>query len=565
MFAHSPPSMGLLRQPKKKPANLGWRRLGSGGVSQFPVQLEKPSPCAANCPIGNDLRGAMCVVNQREKLGLSEDAALDEAWRLVTVTNPFPAVMGRICPHPCEQQCNRSEKDQPVAIAAFERFLGDWGIARQLGLDWIDGHHSSGKSVAVVGAGPAGLSCAYQLARRGHAVTVYEAYPRPGGMLRYGVPSHRLSRAVLDAEIGRLLGLGIRLECNHRVGVDVTFDALRSSYDAVFVAIGAHRGRCLDVPGGQGVDVLSGIEFLRKVNAEPEFRLGARVLVVGDGRTAIDVARVATRLCRANGNKITLLRAHAQSEDDLSELRKEGIDVAYGRMLHAIARGSDGRIVEVRAQPARLSEPDGAGVRWPVPVTGEVTALAADTVIAAVSQYPDWGGLLGSSIPLEVDAWGRSALPGVWSGGDNITLDTAACCVAQGLRAAVSIDAWLMGHAPADPPLRRPVSTGRVKLDVYDPSPRASQHRLTPTESLDLPAEVEQGLTREQAVCEASRCLGCGSCIGCERCWMFCTPGCFAKVGHPSRGEPYFTMSLTACDACGKCADVCPSGFIEMK
>jgi NADPH-dependent glutamate synthase beta subunit-like oxidoreductase len=560
--------MGLLKQPKKKkkkPASWGWKRLGSPGAAQQPVQVTKPAPCAAHCPSGNNLRGAMCVVAQRKKLGLSEEAALDEAWRLVTDTNPFPAIMGRICPHPCELHCNRNEKDGAVAIAAFERFLGDWGIAAHLSLTRSDSAHPTGKSIAVVGAGPGGLSCAYQLARRGHAVTVFEAYPRPGGMLRYGVPSHRLSRGVLDAEIGRLLRLGIVLECNCRIGQDTTIDALRSSFDAVFIAIGAHRGRRLEIPGGQGVDVFSGIEFLRRANSEPQLCFGPKVLVVGDGQTAIDVARVANRLGRPRGTAITLLRAQTQSEEDLSELGTEGIEVAYSTTPTEIVRSASGRIAEVRAQPARLSDPDGAGVRLPVPVPGETSAFPADTVIAAVSQYPDWEGLFGGMAQPEVDAWGRTGIDGVWTGGDNIMLDIAARSIGQGLRAALSIDAWLSGRSLADQPRRQPVSTGRVKLDLYEPSPRSSQHRLTPAESLQLPAEIEQGLTREQAVREASRCLGCGTCIGCERCWMYCTPGCFSKVRGPSRGEPYFTVSLAACDACRKCADVCPSGFIEMQ
>jgi len=558
--------MGLLKQPKnKKPLTRVWKQPGPAGGSQLPTQLPKPPPCAANCPSGNDLRGAMCVVAQREKLGLSEAEALDEAWRLVTLTNPLPAVMGRICPHPCEQHCNRNEKDGAVSIAAFERFLGDWGIARQRSLVSSAAPRSTGKSVAVIGAGPGGLSCAYQLARRGHEVTVYEAYPHPGGMLRYGVPSHRLSRGVLDAEIGRLLGLGIRFECGCRVGADISVDELRRSSDALFVAIGAHCGRGLDIPGGQGIDVLSGIEFLRLATSEPRFRLGRRVMVVGDGHTAIDVARVATRLGNGNGTTITLLRAHTQSEQDLSELAKEGIRIVYGAMAQSVIRDDYGRIAQVRSQPARLGEPDAAGVRLPVAAPGEPSTLATDTVIAAVSQYPDWRGLFGDALSLEVDAWGRSGLPGVWSGGDNIMLDIAACSIAQGLRAAISIDAWLLGKPLADSPRRQPVSTGRVKLEVYDAKPRASQHRLTPPQSVHLPAEVEQGLIREQAVAEAGRCLGCGTCIGCERCWMFCTPGCFSKVRNPVRGEPYFTVNLAACDACGKCADVCPSGFIEMK
>ena len=562
--------MAVLKKTRKKPIGSRWRTVGSHRSSQRPHQIEKPAPCGASCPSGNNVRGAMAVVSQRKKLGLSEEEALDEAWRLITATNPFPAVLGRICPHPCERHCNRNEKDDAVAVAGFERFVGDWGIARKLELQRLSCSNPTSKSVAVVGGGPGGLSCAYQLARRGHSVTVYEAYPDPGGILRYGVPTHRLSKAVLDAEINRLRELDITIHCNVQVGSQISFDHLRRSFQALFVAIGAHRGRRLDVPGEEGSDVFSGIDFLRRTNTNGQQCSGPRVVVVGDGQTATDVARVANRLGRAARDPhfvVTLLRSHTQAEQNLRELAEEGVLVEYEAVPTAILREKNGKIRSLTAQRARLSEPRSDGLRLPIPIEGSSLSISADTVIAAVSQCPDWEGLglCENSGRLKVDDWGKTPVQGVWSGGDNIMLGIAAESIGQGLNAAVSMDAFLCGRSEPQRNKRQPVSTGRVKLDLYDPKTRSSQHRLTPQESLhNLSAEIEQGITRQQALYEAERCLSCGCCFGCESCWLYCTPGCFSKAPQPSIGEPYFNVSLATCDGCRKCADMCPSGFIEM-
>ncbi len=512
----------------------------------------------------------MGLLARGERQGLTEAHALDEAWRLLTATNPFPAVLGRVCPHPCEQHCNRGEKDEPVAIAAFERFVGDWGIERNLELTPLAGAVTGSRSIAVVGAGPGGLSCAYHLSRQGHLVTVYESLPQPGGMLRYGVPSYRLSRSVLDAEIARLSRLGVVLRCGVNVGGDLSFEDLRRSHDAVFVAIGAHRGRRLEVSGEDGHGVHSGVEFLRLAHSVAGMSVGERIVIAGDGETAIDAARVANRLGRAKagpGSKVTLVRALARREQDLDELGQEGIEVVYEAAPVSIERGDGGHVVAVSIQRARLGAPDADGVRLPVRLDGPVSELPADMLIAAVSQVPDWEGLglLGSPARVEVDDWGRTSREGVWSGGDSIVLGIVAQSIGQGLRAAQSMHAHLCESPLPECVRRQPVSTGRVKLGLYDSKPRSSGHRLTPLESLhNHSAEVEQGITRQQVVYEAGRCLGCGACIGCERCWMFCTPGCFSRSSQPSRAKTQFPLSLDKCDGCDKCAAECPSGFIEM-
>jgi NADPH-dependent glutamate synthase beta subunit-like oxidoreductase len=511
----------------------------------------------------------MALVALRDKLLLTEEEALDAAWRRICERNPFPATLGRICPHPCEANCNRREKDEPVAIAAFERFVGEWGISRQLALRRAPDVRASGRRIAVVGSGPGGLACAYHLARRGHGVEVFEAFPHPGGMLRYGVPSYRLARGILDAEIGRLSRLDISIRTNHRVGAESQLSDLKATHDAVFVAIGAHLGRSLAVPGADGVDVLTGVEFLRRTSMSESVFIGPRVVVVGDGSTAIDVARVANRLGRATGAPgtfVTLVRAARELDDELRELETEGITVRLEATPVAVERDRAGRLAGVRIARARLSTTGPVSLRLPEVTGDERETVPADTVIAALSQSPVWRDLdlMSPTGEVTIDEWGKTKVAGVWSGGDDIALGSVANAIHQGWRAARSIDAALSGTTVADVPHRQPVSTGRVKLDLVEPRPRVSPHRLSSNDSIAFAAEIDQGVTREQAAAEAARCLGCGACGGCGRCWMFCTPGCFNRVQKPSAGSPFFTVNLAICDGCRKCADVCPTGFIEM-
>ena len=281
--------MGLLKKKDKKTSSkMSARMAGGAGGSQIsslrPRYVESLPPCTGNCPSGNDIRGWLTIISLREKLGLSLDEACEQAWRIEMETNPFPSVMGRVCPHPCETGCNRGQKDGPVGINSIERFIGDYALDHDLKAAPIEGESPKDQKIAVVGAGPSGLSCAYQLARRGYKVTVFESLPKPGGMLRYGIPVYRLPREVLDAEIQRILDLGVELKCDIKIGKDVSFDDIRAEYDAIYIAIGAHQGKNMGIPGEDGPGIWTGTEFLNHCNSGTKVENGSNgvVIVVGD-------------------------------------------------------------------------------------------------------------------------------------------------------------------------------------------------------------------------------------------------------------------------------------------
>ena len=572
--------MGLLNKNKqKKPLRSTGRGSGSFGTLRA-AQVAKQAPCIGNCPSGNDIRGWLTVIAQRDKTGTSLPDACDQAWKIEMETNPFPAIMGRICPHPCETHCNRSEKGGAVAINSVERTLGDWGLERGLAAPTLDLGGPFDERVAVIGSGPAGLSCAYQLARRGYQVTVFETLPKPGGMLRYGIPDYRLPRTVIDAEIQRLIDLGVELKCGVTVGESITFETLRTDYTAVFVAIGAHVGKQLGIPGEDGPGVMTGTEFLRRVNSDDAPHIGEQVVVIGGGDTAIDAARVSLRLgtdsagvAQRLGSKVTILYRRTRDEmpaidREVAEALEEHIDIVYLAAPAKVLRDASGKVIGILAQRMQMGEPDESGRRRPLPIEGDVFELRADTLITAVSQAPDTDalGAFEKSGRIAGDEWGCTHLDGVWTGGDNANLGIATTAIGQGRKAALSIHASLRGDQPRADHRGPVLSPDRLKLDYYQRTTPATRAVDAPEVRLSNPhVELDHGITQDQFLTEVASCFSCGSCFGCERCWMYCTPGCFKRLSSADvRPGSYYTLDTNLCNGCNKCVEECPCGFLDM-
>jgi NADPH-dependent glutamate synthase beta subunit-like oxidoreductase/Pyruvate/2-oxoacid:ferredoxin oxidoreductase delta subunit len=536
---------------------------GGGEISGLrPRYIAKTPPCAGHCPNGNEIRELLITVAQAEAYGRTNEQAFELVWKRLAERNPFPGVCGRVCPHPCEDACNRTAKDGGVAVNAIERFIGDFGIAKGLKLSKLNGEARTEK-VAVVGAGPAGLSCAYQLARRGYPVTVLEGFPQPGGMLRYGIPKYRLPRQVLDTEIQRILDLGVELKCNFMVGRDISLDELRQQYQAVFVGIGAQKGIKLRVPGEDAPNVFSGTDFLNLVNRGEKVEVGSQVIVIGGGDTAIDAARVSKRL----GAEVTLLYRRTRAEmpavaSEIDGALEEGVRIEFLAAPVEILQ-QDGRAVRMRCIRMQLGEPDASGRPRPVPQPGSEFELEASAIIAAISQEPDFQGfdnLHSGKDWIKTADFGVTPVDGVYAGGDDTELGLVTIAIAQGRFAAEAIDARFRGtplEKPASPPV---ISKDKIKLEWYKPAPRHERAHVPPAER-SADTEIEIGLTEAEVVEEAKRCMSCGMCMDCETCWMYCSNNCFAKL---PKGEHY-KVKLELCNGCKKCADACPCGYIEMQ
>lgn len=513
-----------------------------------PVYRDLFPPCAAACPAGE---------NVREWLHLAQDGDYEAAWREIMTVNPLPAIMGRVCYRPCETACNRGQLDETVGINSVERFVGDEAIRA----GWtVSAGAPTGRRVLVVGAGPAGLAAAYHLRLLGHDVTIRDAGPEPGGMMRFGIPAYRLPRDVLDAEIRRIVDLGVTLELNTRVD-DVAAVRERDGFDAVFLAVGAQLSHRTYVPAGDSARILDALSVLhRTADGEPPL-LGRRVAVYGGGNTAVDVARTARRL-GASDAVIVYRRTRDRMpahESEVAEAEEEGVRL---RWLATIAHADEGRVTVERM---RLDESG-----FPQP-TGEYDELDADTVVLALGQDSDL--TLVSQSPSVATAHGRivvdgafmTGLPGVFAGGDAISGDrTVTSAVGHGRRAAQAIDAWLGATAaPGEPALAaQPDEAGYDLLNpwYYTDAPKQHRTKLEAARRSSTFDEVVDGLDTVTALFEARRCLSCGGCFECDNCYSVCPDDAVIKLGPGLRYE----IDLEYCKGCGLCAAECPAGAIVM-
>ena len=575
--------MGLLKKKDKKKSGTFESRLKGGGAGTQlsalrPVYVESLPPCTGNCPSGNDIRGWLTVIQLREKLGLSLDEACEQAFDMEMETNPFPAVMGRVCPHPCETACNRGKKDGSVGINSVERHLGDYALEHRLKAKMIEGEEPKKQKIAVVGAGPSGMSCAYQLARRGYKVTVFESLPKPGGMLRYGIPVYRLPREIIDAEVQRIVDLGVELKLDTKIGKDVSYDDIKKDYDAIYVAIGAHQGKAMGIPGEEGPGLWTGTEFLNHANSGKKVDLGTNVVVIGGGDTAVDAARVSKRLIGDSakmaskmGAQVTILYRRTRAEmpaidREIDEAIEEDINLEYLAAPIEILRDDEGAVRAMVVQRMELGEPDSSGRRRPVPIEGDTYELPIQTVITAVSQKPDLAAMHSEELGdgwLNGDEWGFTGVDGVWTGGDNINLGIATTSIGQARLAALAIDAKLQGKTLDKIEEGEMIRSEKLKLDWYKPIERTLRQVKSPEDRLANPFdEVDLGVTAEDALIECNRCFSCGKCFACENCWMYCQTNVFAAVDPPSHGNFFKIKKIEVCDGCKKCWEECPCGFI---
>jgi NADPH-dependent glutamate synthase beta subunit-like oxidoreductase len=558
-----------VKKIKKKKKQFGARAFSGGSSRELsplrPKLVEKKPPCHDTCPSGNHIRKFLTTIALAEHLGKSTEQALEEAWEIYTDTSPFPAVCGRVCPAPCETECNRKELEGPVSINKVERAIGDFGIEKGLKLKPLTEEKKLQK-IAVAGAGPSGLSCAYQLARRGYGVTVFEASQAAGGMLRWGIPGYRLPDSVLDTEIEKILDLGVELKCGVKVGKDISLDKLQQSFDAVYIALGAQQGVVLGVEGEDAPNVFSGVDFLNRFHHGEKLDLGKDVvvIVVGGGDTAIDAARICKRL----GANVTILYRRTIKEmpaiqEEVEEAINEGIKIEF--LAAPIGFRKDGdRVAAMRCIRMELGEPDASGRRRPVPIEGSEFEIPASAIISAISQAPDFGGfesLIEGKDWIRVDDEGATKVDGIWAGGDVTQLDLVTTAVGHGRRAAEAIERKLLGKA-ADNNEMEVIRTDRMLLDHYKKIERAEPAAVDIDQRMaDVDLEVNLGFSRDQAIGESRRCMSCGMCFDCEKCWMYCQD---SAIDKPLEKGALYIFKLQNCTGCKKCAEVCPCGFIEM-
>ncbi|HEX7343356.1 MAG TPA: NAD(P)-binding protein [bacterium] len=552
---------------KKKP---GIRSFSSGGGSSVesspyrPKLVEKLAPCMDKCPNQTDIRAIITTLALSEKHERSYAESYQKAFEILAEKNPYPAVCGRVCPHPCESGCNRQAKEGPVSINNIERFLGDYALSNNLKFK-VNGERYSEK-IAVIGSGPAGMSCAYQLARWGYPVTVFEAFPKAGGMLRYGIPAYRLPREVLDAETQRILDLGVELKTNTVVGKDVSYQDLQKQYKAIFVGIGAHQGKKLGVPGEDVSNLWTGTAFLNKINSGQKVEVGSHVVVVGGGDTAIDAARVARRL----GAKATILYRRTRTEmpaikEEIDGAEEEGVEIMLlAAPIEIIVK--DGLAVGMVCQRMELGEPDSSGRRRPVPISGDTFELTCSTIVAAISQEPDFVGfedLREGRDWIKADERGHAKAPGVYAGGDDLELGLVTIAIYQGRRAAETIHQELRGLPLLEDQPKPPVQPqDKLMLTYFQEKLRAEMEKLDPATRLASgDAEITSTLTEQQIIEEAARCMSCGLCFDCGQCWSYCQDGAIIKP--VIKGQPY-SFKMEFCNGCKKCAEQCPCGYIEM-
>jgi len=605
-----------------------------------PTYIQSTPPCQGSCPAGEDIRGYLAITRGTEKP--PKDVSWQEyAWRRLTSANPFPSVMGRVCPAPCETGCNRNEVEDHVGINSVEHFLGEYAIANKL--KYIKPTTSTGKKVAILGGGPGGLSCAYQLALKGHEVTIFDDHELLGGMMRYGIPGFRTPREVLDAEINRIIELGVKTRMKCRVGKDITLAQIRKDFDAVFLGMGAQAGRALPVADSDAPNVVTATSFLEAFNQGRLQHVGKRVVVVGGGDTSIDVATVARRLghiehakptdldkaiagqmaqdvasiSAKQGAEVTLISIFpvdqmAANKHEIEQALAEGISIQGGLMPVGVVK-TNGRATALRVAKCEAKM---AGGKLDIKkLEGSEFDIESDLIVSAIGQAVDFTGLEefdnGKGAISTDRNYQITGKPGVFAGGDVIKPHLLTTAIGHGSIAADGIDQFLAGQELGKRPkidahqfdlMRKMVEKGLPLSEAHEPM-RGTDHSTAAVHNFDnrsdryiIPHEELflghfsytpriqrkiitldkqtalgnfeeriEALSEKQAVEEGKRCMSCGMCFECDNCVVYCPQTAVFRVpkAKATLGR-YVDTDYNKCIGCHICADVCPTGYIQM-